>query len=153
MRFQVGSRRFGSIDRASRGLGLLGYRRALGWWDGGRRALVEDEAVGQDEAGQSGQPDQPDRSAASRPPRRTDDHPPWLGLALGLAILVAPFLALLYGIEAGLVVMSMALAAVGLLAVLAARSAEPDLRQRLLLVSSVNLVLALICLLVLLART
>jgi hypothetical protein len=82
-----------------------------------------------------------------------DERPPWVGLALGSAILVAPFLALLYGLEAGLLVMSLALAAVGLLAVLAARSAEPDLRQRLLLVASINLVLALICLLVLLART
>jgi hypothetical protein len=75
-----------------------------------------------------------------------------LGVALGSAILAAPFLALVYGIEAGLLVMSLALAAVGLLAVFASRAAEPDLRLRLLLVAAVNLVLALICLLVLLAR-
>ena len=79
-------------------------------------------------------------------------RPPLPGLILGLAILTAPFLALLYGLDAGLFVMALALAAVGLLAVLAARNAESDLRQRLLVVAAVNAVLAFVCLIVLLAR-
>jgi hypothetical protein len=79
-------------------------------------------------------------------------QPPWLSVALGLAILLAPFLALLYGIEAGLTVMAAALAAVGTLAVFTARSADADLRQRLLLVGAVNALLALACLALLLAR-
>ncbi len=79
-------------------------------------------------------------------------RPPPVGLLLGLAILAAPFLALLYGLDVGLFVMALALAAVGLLAVLTARDAEPDLRQRLLVVAAVNAVLAVACLVLLLAR-
>ena len=100
----------------------------------------------------------PSRSEQSGPtgpvglPTRSGDRPPWLGIALGLAILLAPFLALLYGIEAGLAVMAVALAAVGLLAVLSARTADPDLRQRLVLVGAVNAILAFACLLLLLVR-
>ena len=80
------------------------------------------------------------------------DRPPVLGYALGLAILAAPFLALLYDLDAGLAVMSLALSAVGLLAVLAGRDAEPELRQRLLAVGAVNAALALACLVLLLVR-
>ena len=80
------------------------------------------------------------------------DRPPVLGYALGLAILAAPFLALLYGLDAGLAVMALALIAVALLAVLTGQNAEPDLRQRLFVVGAVLAVLALACLLLLLAR-
>jgi hypothetical protein len=81
-----------------------------------------------------------------------DQRPPLLGYGLGLAILAAPFLALLYGLDAGLLVMALALSAVGALAVLAGRSAEPDLRHRLVVVAAVNAVLAFACLVLLLAR-
>ena len=82
----------------------------------------------------------------------SDQRPPLLGYALGLAILAAPFLALLYGLDAGLLVMALALSAVGGLAILAGRSAEPDLRHRLIVVAAVNAALALACLILLLAR-
>lgn len=89
-------------------------------------------------------------------PRQTTDgageRSPLVGLLLGLAILAAPFLALLYGFDAGLIVMALALAAVGLLAVLAARTAEAELRQRLLVVAAVNAVLTFACLILLLVR-
>jgi hypothetical protein len=48
--------------------------------------------------------------------------------------------------------MALTLSAVGGLAILAGRSAEPDLRQRLVVVAAVNAVLAFACLILLLAR-
>ena len=96
--------------------------------------------------------DASERQAGSRPADDAGNRPPVVGLLLGLAILAAPFLALLYGFDAGLAVMAIALAAVGLLAVLAAREAESDLRQRLLVVAAVNAVLAFACVVLLLLR-
>ena len=93
-----------------------------------------------------------DAADAGQRPVGAGARPPWLGIFLGLAILLAPFLALLYGIEAGLAVMAVALAAVGLLALLTARTVDADLRQRLVLVGAVNALLALACLALLLAR-
>jgi hypothetical protein len=101
------------------------------------------------EAGQNAPSDEPG------PKETTEDageRPPWVGVLLGLAILAAPFLALLYGFDAGLAVMALALAAVGLLAFLAARTAEPELRQRLLVVAAVNAVLAFACVVLLAVR-
>jgi hypothetical protein len=96
--------------------------------------------------------DRTDARGAGQTDGGPGDRPPLVGLLLGLAILAAPFLALLYGLDAGLAVMALALAAVGVLALLAARTAEPDLRQRLLVVAAVNAALALACLVLLLVR-
>ena len=100
---------------------------------------------------------------AQRAPGRTgDDGSPTaksgtdrarlLGRVLAGAILVAPFLALLYGPDAGLAVMALALAATALLTGDAARSAKATLRRWLLVATAVNGTLAATCVVVLIAR-
>ena len=79
-------------------------------------------------------------------------RPPLAGCVFGAGVIAAPFLALLYGIEAGLGVMAATLATVTGFGVYAAQHAPPDLRSRLLPVVVLNGVLAVACLLVLLWR-
>lgn len=54
------------------------------------------------------------------------------------AMVAAPFLALLYGVTLGLGVLAVGLAATTFLALDAAKSAEPGLRQRLQVLAFVN---------------
>ena len=75
-----------------------------------------------------------------------------VGRVLAGAILVAPFLALLYGPDAGLAVMALALGATAFLTRDAARGAEADLRRWLLVATAVNGTLAAACVVVLIAR-
>jgi hypothetical protein len=65
---------------------------------------------------------------------------------LALAIVAAPFLALLYCPEAGLIVMALALAAATLLLCDALPAAVPGARRWLRLAIGVNLALAAACL-------
>ena len=67
------------------------------------------------------------------------------GCVFAGAILVAPFLALLFDPVAGLLVMTLALAATAFLAGDAARAATAPARRRLLVLAAVNGVLALGC--------
>lgn len=60
------------------------------------------------------------------------------------AMVAAPFLALLYDVNAGLAVLAGALAVTSYLAFDAAKVAEPALRQRLLLLASLNAVLTVL---------
>ncbi len=79
-------------------------------------------------------------------------RPPLTGCAFGAGVLAAPFLASLYGLNAGLAVMTLALATTTAFGAHAAREAAPDIRRRLLPVVVVNGVLAVVCLGVLVAR-
>ena len=74
-----------------------------------------------------------------------------LGCGLALAIVAAPFLALLYNLDAALTMTALALAATAALAVQATRSGTggPALRPRLLAAAALNALLALICLVIL----
>ncbi len=74
------------------------------------------------------------------------------GCLLAGAILVAPFLALLYDLAVGLAVMALALGATAAVAVQAGRMAEPPLRRRLLAAATINGALALLVVVVLVAR-
>lgn len=77
---------------------------------------------------------------------------PGVGCFFGAAMLAAPFLALLYGWNAGLAVMAAALAATTGLAIQAGRTAPPEVRRRLLPVAVVNGLLAAACLVALIWR-
>lgn len=79
-------------------------------------------------------------------------RPSLVGCVFAVGVIAAPFLALLYGIEAGLGMMAAALATVTGFGVYATQHAPPDLRRRLLPVVMLNGVLAVACLLVLLWR-
>lgn len=68
------------------------------------------------------------------------------------AILVAPFLALLYNLNAGLGMMTLTLAASVELARQARQRATPEMRQRLQVVMAVNAGLAIACAVILVAR-
>ncbi len=72
-----------------------------------------------------------------------------IGCLLAGGIVVAPFLALLYDLDAGLAVMALALAATAFLSREAARTGGASVRRRLLVVAAVNGALALVCLVVL----
>jgi hypothetical protein len=61
------------------------------------------------------------------------------------AILVAPFLALLYDLDAGLAVMALTLAASVELARQAIPQAAPEIRPRIQTVMVVNALLAMVC--------
>jgi len=67
-------------------------------------------------------------------------------------MVLAPFLALIYGWTAGLVVMTFSLAATTYLAFDAYHTASPDLQPRLRLLVAVNAALSIACLAVLLVR-
>ncbi len=66
-------------------------------------------------------------------------------LALSLAVFVAPFLALLFSLEAGLGLMAAALLALTYLLREAAASAVPEARARIRLIVKFNLTLAAAC--------
>ena len=68
------------------------------------------------------------------------------------AILIAPFLALLYDLNAGLAVMALTLAASVELARQAQSRATPQMRRRLRIVMAINAALAVVCVLILTAR-
>ena len=74
------------------------------------------------------------------------------GCLLGGAILVAPFLALLYDPAAGLAVTALALTATSFLTADSARSAPVPTRRRLILATALNGALALVCLVALIVR-
>ena len=77
-----------------------------------------------------------------------------VGSVLVLAIVTAPFLALLYDLDATLAMIALALGATAALAAQAARSGTggPALRPRLLTAAALNALLALACLVILLVR-
>lgn len=75
-----------------------------------------------------------------------------VGCLLGLAILAAPFLAVLYDLDAGLAVMAVALGAAASLALQALPATDPTLARRLRLAAAVNATLAVACLAVLALR-
>ena len=77
---------------------------------------------------------------------------PVVGCVLGGAMVAAPFLALLYGVEAGLAVMAVALGATAWGAAQVARGAVAPVRRRLVLAAVVNGALALGCAGALVAR-
>ncbi|MGI8644475.1 MAG: hypothetical protein ACR2LS_10215 [Thermomicrobiales bacterium] len=77
---------------------------------------------------------------------------PAMTCLLSGAILIAPFLALLYDLDAGLGVMALTLAASVELARQAQARAVPEMRQRLRVVMVVNALLALICAVILAVR-
>lgn len=68
------------------------------------------------------------------------------------AIVIAPFLALYAGLDAGLVVAALALAAVAWLCFDGARRLDPDRRRRLRLVAAIDVLFALGCLAVVVIR-
>ena len=76
-----------------------------------------------------------------------------LGCSLALAIVAAPFLALLYDLDAALAMTALALAATAALPAQAARSgtAGPPLRPRLV-AAAFNALFALACLIMLIVR-
>jgi hypothetical protein len=74
------------------------------------------------------------------------------GCALTAAVVAAPFCALLYGWNVALAVMSAALTATAYLAQNAARTADPTMRRRLRTAVFVNALLALGCVVALVAR-
>ncbi len=77
-----------------------------------------------------------------------------LGCALVLAIVAAPFLALLYDLNAGLAVTALALATTTAFTAQAARSGAGGtaLRHRLLTAAVLNALLAVACLVILVVR-
>ncbi len=78
-----------------------------------------------------------------------------LGCGLVLAVVAAPFLALLYDLDAGLAVTALALATTAVLTAQAARSGPggPSLRPRLLTAAAaLNALLGLVCLVILVVR-
>ena len=68
-----------------------------------------------------------------------------VGCVLGGAILVAPFLALLYGAAAGLAATALALGVIAAFAGGVARGAPAPVRRRLVAVAAVNGALAVAC--------
>jgi hypothetical protein len=74
------------------------------------------------------------------------------GFAFAAAIVLAPFLAAIYGWNAGLAVMVLALAATSFIAFDAMRAAEPDIQARLKRFLAVNAALCAIGAVVLVAR-
>jgi hypothetical protein len=68
------------------------------------------------------------------------------------AIVLAPFLALSAGLDAGLVVGAMALAAVAWLCFDGARRLDSERRRRLRLVAAIDVVFAVVCLAVVVIR-
>ena len=74
------------------------------------------------------------------------------GCVLAAALVAAPFLALLYGLNAALAVMTLALTATAYLARTAAGAADAATRQRLRTAVVINVVLALVCAIVLVMR-
>lgn len=73
-------------------------------------------------------------------------------LIFATAVVLAPFLALLFSLTAGLAVMTAALAATSYVAFDVSREAAPESAQRLRLLAAANAVLALIALGLLIAR-
>jgi hypothetical protein len=76
-----------------------------------------------------------------------------VGCLFTAAIFVAPFIALLYDIEAGLLVMAVALAATTYVVWDFGRHAAGEQRKRLALVAILNASLAVICVIALIVRT
>ncbi len=77
---------------------------------------------------------------------------PVAGCLFGAGVVVAPFLASLYGLNVGLAVMTLALATTTWFGASTARTAAPAVRRRLLPIVFVNGVLAVACLATLLMR-
>ncbi len=91
--------------------------------------------------------DRPARAAGT-----ATDRARLVGCGLAGAIVVAPFLALVVGLSAGLAVMLLALGATALLAAEAGRGAAAPVRRWLLVTAVANGVLALACGVVLVVR-
>jgi hypothetical protein len=75
-----------------------------------------------------------------------------IAYAFAAAMVIAPFLALIYGLTAGLAVLTLALGTTTYVTFDASCDAPPDLRQRLRLLAAINAVLGLIALGLLVAR-
>jgi hypothetical protein len=84
--------------------------------------------------------------------QRPIDRTKVIGVALAVAMVVAPFLALLYGWTAGLGVMALALAATSYLALAATPRLEPAHRGRVVAIAAINGALALVCVAALIDR-
>lgn len=67
------------------------------------------------------------------------------GVGFAAAMVAAPFLALIYGLGIGLLVMAVALGATAFLAFNTASTAEPAIRRRLTVLGGVNATLAILC--------
>lgn len=85
--------------------------------------------------------------------RGTFDARKLAGYGFVAAMVLAPFLALIYGWNAGLGVMTFALASTTYLVVDAWRTADPATRLRLRPLLGINAALTLLCLLILILRT
>lgn len=90
-----------------------------------------------------------------RDPRATDSGDEHrrriIGCGFALAMVAAPLLALLYGVNAGLAVLATTLAMTTYL-LLDATRLRPDLRRQLIAVAGVNAVLAALCIAALIWR-
>ena len=75
-----------------------------------------------------------------------------VGYLFVFGMVLAPFLALIYGLNIGLGVMTLALAATTYIAYDASRHVEPAQQPRIRTLAAVNATLALLCLAVLLVR-
>jgi hypothetical protein len=75
-----------------------------------------------------------------------------IGCLFAGAMVVAPFIALLYNINAGLIVMALGLLATAYLAFDSMRAAHPAVRARLRIVVMVNVALAALLLIVVAVR-
>ena len=69
-----------------------------------------------------------------------------------LAMVIAPFVALIFGIDAALLVLIVGLSATAYLVVLAGRTMGPAARGRMFATAALNGILALICAIVLIVR-
>ncbi len=83
---------------------------------------------------------------------RRGERPPLAGCIFAAGVVAAPFLASLYGLTAGLAVMTLALATTTAFGAHAAHTAPPEIRRRLLPIVVVNGVLVIVCLRVLVGR-
>jgi hypothetical protein len=75
-----------------------------------------------------------------------------MGCFFAGAMIAAPFIALLYDVNAGLIVMALGLLATAYLSYDSMKTAEPQLRDRLRTVVIINLVLAAVTVIFVIAR-
>jgi len=76
-----------------------------------------------------------------------------MGCLFAGAMVIAPFIALLYDVNAGLIVMALGLLATAYLSYDSMKTAEPPLRDRLRTVVIINLVLAAVTVIFVIARS
>jgi hypothetical protein len=76
-----------------------------------------------------------------------------IGCLFAGAMIAAPFIALLYDVDAGLIVMALGLIATGYLSYDSMKTAEPPLRDRLRTVVIINLALAALLVIAVIVRS